>query len=147
MSFFRIVKLLSLWPFEVLREHKGGISEKHRMARLLYVLKSLMVTFKKYSFVACTLVLFFPPPVALSVARSRFFVEVRRAEDNMTPQSHLRSPVIFDRSLNRYFGAKRDNGACRSTVRLSSFFLFFFVKTQICVMHVKSFAIEGNFQH
>ena len=90
---------------------------------------------------------FFPLPVALSMVWSRFFAEVRRTEDNMTPQSHLRSLLIFDRSLNRYFGAKRDNGACRSTVRLSSFSFFSPVNTQICVMHVKSFAIEGHFQH
>lgn len=86
-------------------------------------------------------------PTVLGLVWSRFFIEVRRAEDNMTPRSRLKSPVIFDRSLNRYFGAKRDNGACSSTIRLSSFFIVCMcIKTKKkCVTRVKSLQLREIF--
>lgn len=88
------------------------------------------VCFKKsngyHLHVAFMLVPFFPP----SLVWSCFFLEVRRSEDNTTPQRYLRCPLIFDRSLNRYFGAKRDNGACRS----SPFFSLLKLKYVSCML-------------
>lgn len=113
-----------------LQSTKEGYKVKPRMEKVTVCFKKSngylqkVVNCHMYACAFCCPPPLAPPPWRLVWRDHVSLAEVRHAEDNMTPRSHLRSLLIFDRSLNRYFGAKRDNGACRSAIRLSSFFFF-----------------------
>lgn len=119
-----------------LQSTKEGYKVKPRMEKVTVCFKKSngylqkVVNCHMYACAFCCPPPLAPPPWRLVWRDHVSLAEVRHAEDNMTPRSHLRSLLIFDRSLNRYFGAKRDNGACRSAIRLSSF--FFFLNSNMC---------------